>query len=170
MFYDLEDPNKFIKDAADSLDDNGIFVAQLMSFKSMIDKNDLGNICHEHIEFYSFKSIKYLFETNGLEIFKIATNDINGGSHRFYCRKYRNGSIKLPNENILKMMKDFVYRVKENRKITLNFINKQIKKNKKIFLYGASTKGNTVLQYYGLNKRIIPYAAEKVRLNGENTL
>ena len=161
MFYDLEDPNKFIKDAADSLDDNGIFVAQLMSFKSMIDKNDLGNICHEHIAFYSFKSIKYLFEKNGLEIFKISTNDINGGSHRFYCRKYRNGSIKLPNENILKMMKDFVYRVKENKKITLNFINKQIKKNKKIFLYGASTKGNTVLQYYGLNKRIIPYAAER---------
>ena len=73
------------------------------------------------------------------------------GGHRFYCRKYRNGSIKLPNENILKMMKDFVYRVKENRKITLNFINKQIKKNKNISLWSLN-KGNTVLQYYGLNK------------------
>tara|TARA_B100000575_G_C23137420_1_gene661104 strand:- start:1596 stop:2819 length:1224 start_codon:yes stop_codon:yes gene_type:complete len=161
MFYDLEDPNKFIKDAAESLDENGIFVAQLMSFKSMIDKNDLGNICHEHIEFYSFKSIKYLFEKNGLEIFKISSNDINGGSHRFYCRKFNKGSIKLPNENVIKMMKEFVYRVKKNKMTTLKFINKQIKKNKKIFLYGASTKGNTVLQYYGLNKRIIPYAAER---------
>ncbi|OUW67506.1 MAG: hypothetical protein CBD62_03320 [Candidatus Pelagibacter sp. TMED202] len=161
MFYDLEDPNKFIKDAAESLDDNGIFVAQLMSFKSMIEKNDLGNICHEHIEFYSFKSIKYLFEKNGLEIFKITSNDINGGSHRFYCRKFKNGSIKLPKENILEMMKKFVYRVKKNKRVTLDFIKKQIKKNKKIFLYGASTKGNTVLQYYGLNNRIIPYAAER---------
>ena len=53
MFYDLEDPNKFISDAAESLDDNGIFVAQLMSFKSMIEKNDLGNICHEHLEYLS---------------------------------------------------------------------------------------------------------------------
>ena len=52
MFYDLEEPNKFIKDAADSLDENGIFIAQLMCLKSMIEKNDLGNICHEHIEFY----------------------------------------------------------------------------------------------------------------------
>ena len=161
MFYDLEDPNKFIKDAAESLDDKGIFVAQLMSLKSMIEKNDLGNICHEHIEFYSFKSIKYLFEKNGLEIFKISNNDINGGSHRFYCRKFKKGSIKLPNENILKMMKDFVSRVKKNKRKTLKFIKEQIKKNKKIFLYGASTKGNTVLQYYGLNKRIIPYAAER---------
>ncbi len=161
MFYDLENPNKFIKDAAESLDDNGIFVAQLMSFKSMIEKNDLGNICHEHIEFYSFKSIKYLFEKNGLEIFKISSNDINGGSHRFYCRKLKKGSIKLPRENILKMMKEFVYRVKKNKELTLNFIRKQIKNKKKIFLYGASTKGNTVLQYYGLNHRIIPYAAER---------
>ena len=161
MFYDLEDPNKFIKDAADSLDDRGIFVAQLMSLKSMIEKNDLGNICHEHIEFYSFKSIKYLFEKNGLEIFKISSNDINGGSYRFYCRKFKRGSIRLPKENILKMMKEFVYRVKMNKRITVNFIKKQIENNKKIFLYGASTKGNTVLQYYGLNKEMIPYAAER---------
>jgi NDP-4-keto-2,6-dideoxyhexose 3-C-methyltransferase len=161
MFYDLEDPNKFIRDAADSLDDKGVFVAQLMSLKSMIEKNDLGNICHEHIEFYSFKSIKFLFENNGLEIFKISKNDINGGSYRFYCRKYKNGSIKLPKENVLSMMKKFVTRVKNNRTRTVNFIKKQINKGKKIFLYGASTKGNTVLQYYGLNNKTIPYAAEK---------
>ena len=78
MFYDLEEPNKFIKDAADSLDEKGIFIAQLMCLKSMIEKNDLGNICHEHIEFYSLKSIKFLFEKNGMEIFKIERNDING--------------------------------------------------------------------------------------------
>ena len=161
MFYDLEDPNRFIKDAADSLDENGVFVAQLMSLKSMVEKNDLGNICHEHIEFYSFQSIKYLFENNGLEIFKISENNINGGSYRFYCRKFKNGSIKLPKENVLKMMKDFVLRVKKNKLTTVRFVKSQIKKGKKIFLYGASTKGNTVLQYYGLNKKNISYAAEK---------
>ena len=52
MFYDLEFPNKFIKDAADSLHENGVFIAQLMCLSSMIKTNDLGNICHEHIEFY----------------------------------------------------------------------------------------------------------------------
>ena len=58
-------------------------------------------------------------------------------------------------------MKNFVKRVKKNKSITLKFIKNQIKKGKKIYLYGASTKGNTVLQYYGLNKSHIPYAAEK---------
>ena len=161
MFYDLEEPNKFIKDAADSLDKDGIFISQLMCLKSMIEKNDLGNICHEHIEFYSLKSIKFLFEKNGLEIFKIEKNDINGGSYRIYCRKFRKGSIKLPKENVMKMMKGFISRVKNNKKITINFIKKKIKKNKKVFLYGASTKGNTVLQYYGLNNKMIPFAAER---------
>mgnify|MGYP001479268978 FL=1 len=161
MFYDLEEPNVFIKDAADSLDENGIFIAQLMCLKTMIEKNDVGNICHEHIEFYSLKSIKYLFEKNGLEIFKIEENDINGGSYRIYCRRFRYGSIKLPNENVLKLMKGFVNRVKKNRQLIVKFINKKINENKKIYLYGASTKGNTVLQYYGLNNKMIPYAAER---------
>ena len=161
MFYDLEDPNKFIKDAADSLHKEGIFVAQLMCLKSMIEKNDLGNICHEHIEFYSHKSLKFLFEKNGLEIFKIEENDINGGSYRIYCRKFKNGSIKLKSENVLSLMKGFVKRVNKNRKITMKFIDQKIKQNKKIYLYGASTKGNTVLQYYGLNHKKIQFGAER---------
>ena len=161
MFYDLEEPNKFIKDAADSLDDKGIFIAQLMCLKTMIEKNDVGNVCHEHIEFYSLKSLKFLFEENGLEIFKIEENDINGGSYRIYCRKFNKGSIKLKNENVLKLMKDFVRRVKKNKMETTRFIDAKIKEGKKIYLYGASTKGNTVLQYYGLNNKKIPIGAER---------
>ncbi len=161
MFYDLEEPNKFIKDAADSLDNEGIFIAQLMCLKTMIKKNDLGNICHEHIEFYSLKSLKFLFEKNGLEIFKLEENDINGGSYRIYCRKFKKGSIKLRKENVKKLMKNFAKRVKNNKIKTFNFINKKFLEGKKIFLYGASTKGNTVLQYYRINNKMIPFAAER---------
>jgi len=161
MFYDLEEPNEFIRDAADSLDKDGIFIAQLMCLKSMVEKNDLGNICHEHIEFYSLKSLKFLFEKNGLEIFKIEENNINGGSYRIYCRKFKKGSIKLKNENVLNLMRGFIKRVKANKDLTVKFINKKIKQGKKIFLYGASTKGNTVLQYYALDYKKIPLGAER---------
>jgi len=161
MFYDLENPNKFIRDSALALDKKGIFIAQLMCLKSMIDKNDIGNICHEHIEFYSLKSLKYLFESNGLEIFRIEENDVNGGSYRIFCRKLNKGSIELAKENVLTSVKKFVKRVKKNKSITMKFINKEVRKGKKIFLYGASTKGNTLLQYYNLNNKIIPLAAER---------
>ena len=161
MFYDLEEPNKFIKDAAKILHEDGIFIAQLMCLKSMIKKNDLGNICHEHLEFYSLKSLKYLFENNGLEMFKIEENDINGGSFRIYCRKYNKGSIRFKEPNTLKSIMDFIKRVNLNKKRTMDFINTQIKNGKKIFLYGASTKGNTVLQYYKLDNKKIKFAAER---------
>ena len=133
MFYDLENPNKFIKDAADILHDDGIFIAQLMCLKSMIKQNDVGNICHEHLEFYSLKSLKYLFENNGLEIFKIEENDINGGSFRIFCRKFNKGSIKLSEPNVLKSINNFVKRIKLNKEKTTRFIRQEVKKRKKYF-------------------------------------
>jgi len=161
MFYDLEEPNKFIKDAALALDEKGVFIAQLMCLKSMIEKNDLGNICHEHIEFYSYRSLKFLFENNGLEIFKVEENNINGGSYRIFCRKYNKGSINFSEPNLLSSIKKFIVRVKKNKLIISGFIKKCLKHKKKVFLYGASTKGNTLLQYYKINNKMIPYAAEK---------
>ena len=163
MFYDLEDPSKFIKHAADALDDDGVFVAQLMCSHSMFKTNDLGNICHEHLEYYSYKSLKYLFEKNGLKIFKISENKINGGSYRIYCKKNIKTSIKYKEKAGYSEIVKFIKRVKQNKQKTLNFFKEKIKLGKKIFLYGASTKGNTLLQYYGLTNREIPFAAERTK-------
>lgn len=161
MFYDLENPGKFISDAAKSLDDDGIFIAQLMCLNSMIEKNDLGNICHEHLEFYSYKSLKYLFENNGFKIFKIEENDINGGSYRIFCKKNLKKSIAYKEKTTLKNIYKFFSRVEHNKFTTVNFIKKEVGRKKKVFLYGASTKGNTLLQYYKLNNNLIPFAAER---------
>jgi NDP-4-keto-2,6-dideoxyhexose 3-C-methyltransferase len=161
MFYDLENPGKFISDAAKCLDDNGIFIAQLMCLNSMIEKNDLGNICHEHLEFYSYKSLKYLFENNGFKIFKIEENNINGGSYRIFCKKNIKKSINYKEKTTLSQINKFFLRVEKNKVKTVNFIKKEVKKGKKIFLYGASTKGNTLLQYYKLNRKLIPFAVER---------
>ena len=161
MFYDLENPGKFISDAAKCLDDNGIFIAQLMCLNSMIEKNDLGNICHEHLEFYSYKSLKYLFENNGFKIFKIEENDINGGSYRIFCKKNLKKSIVYKEKTTLKNIYKFFSRVEQNKLKTVNFIKKEVGRKKKVFLYGASTKGNTLLQYYKLNNKLIPFAAER---------
>ena len=163
MFYDLEDPSKFIKHAADVLDDDGIFVAQLMCSHSMFKTNDLGNICHEHLEYYSYKSLKYLFEKNGLKIFKMSENKINGGSYRIYCKKNIKKSIRYKEKASYGEIIKFVKRVKLNKQKTLEFFKEKIKLGKKIFLYGASTKGNTLLQYYGLTNREIPFAAERTK-------
>ena len=161
MFYDLEDPIKFVSDASKCLDDDGIFIAQLQCLNSMIKKNDLGNICHEHLEFYNFKSLKYLFEKCGLKIFKIEENDVNGGSYRIYCKKNIKKSITYKEKTSIKYIKQFIKNIKINKHKCVSFINKEIKKNKKIFLYGASTKGNTTLQYYKIDNTKIQFASER---------
>lgn len=161
MFYDLEDPNKFIKDAQRVLSDDGIFVAQLMCLAPMIEKNDLGNICHEHLEYYSLDSLKYLFETNGLEMFKIEENDVNGGSYRIFARHYKEGSVAFKEKFKLDDILTLAKRIENNRKRCVDFIKNEVAKGKKIYVYGASTKGNVILQYYGLGRALITAAAER---------
>jgi NDP-4-keto-2,6-dideoxyhexose 3-C-methyltransferase len=161
MFYDMEDPNQFIRDAAKVLDENGLFIAQLMTLKPMLDNNDLGNICHEHLEYYTYKSLKYLFENNGLEIYKVEENDINGGSYRLYARHFKTGSVDYPETCGEKDLRDFMKRLEHNRDLCVKYINECIAKDKKVYVYGASTKGNVILQYYGLDQTKIIAAADR---------
>lgn len=162
MFYDLEEPNKFINDIALSLKPGGTFVAQLMCLKSMLEKNDFGNICHEHLEYYSYETLKYMYEENGLEIFKVEENEINAGSYRIYARLATgNGSIQFKENVSNKRIQKFINDIEKSKKETFNFIKKKVNEGKKVFVYGASTKGNTILQYFNLDQKLIPFAADR---------
>ncbi len=161
MFYDLEDPNIFISDIEKALDDDGVFIAQLMCLESMLKTNDLGNICHEHLEYYSFESLKYLYEKNGLEITNITKNSVNGESYRIFAKKLKKGSIKYKENTSLNDILSFVKNIEEIKKNLNKFIETELKNNKKIFVYGASTKGNTILQYFGIDNKKIPFAADR---------
>jgi hypothetical protein len=117
--------------------------------------------CHEHLEYYSLESLKYLFEKNGLEIFRIEENEINGGSYRLYARHYKNGSIPFDEKFTKEDYLAFYKRIEENKKKCVDFIRQEVAKGKKVYVYGASTKGNTILQYYGLTNELIEGAADK---------
>ena len=117
MFYDLEDPGRFIADAAGALDEDGVFIAQLMCLATMLEKNDLGNICHEHIEYYSLESLRHLFENNGLEMFRIEENDVNGGSYRIFARPYRGTGMDFDEHITSQDVADFVARRAQSGKM-----------------------------------------------------
>ncbi len=175
MFYDMEDPNQFIEDSAKALTEDGVFIAQLMCLKNMLDSNDVGNICHEHLEYYSFKSLEYLFNKNGLDIFDVEINNVNGGSYRIYAKKI--GSHVIRTEGAVERVQavrevekdlenkqvhiDFYDRLEVNKRKCVDFIKDEVSKGKKIWVYGASTKGNVILQYYGLDHKLIEAAAER---------
>ena len=161
MFYDLDDPIAFVADIEKVLADDGIFVAQLMTLAPMIEKNDLGNICHEHIEYYSYQSLVYMYEKCGLEITDVSENSVNGGSYRIYARKLKDGSIEYPEKANKQDLIDFRDRVDTIKFELLDFLRKEKLAGKTIHAYGASTKGNVILQYFGLDTSIIDFASER---------
>lgn len=166
--YDLPNPNKFIKNIQNHLKPNGMFIAQLMTLQPFIENNDIGNICHEHLLYFSYKSLVRLYEQNGLEIFKVEENNMNGGSYRIFARHYKKGSIEFKEkEYSVEDLKDFFKRIEENRakmvafllaNLSFNFkhASRRVKtKGNAIYGYGASTKANTILQYYHVNERML---------------
>lgn len=171
-FYDMEEPNKFIKDIIKILDENGIFVIQQNYLVKMLTQNAFDNIVHEHIEYYSLISLQNLLKRHGLEVFDLELRELNGGSFRTYIcytgkrpistAVYEQTELeKLIKLDRKKIYTDFSRRIKDNRKEVQNFIKEQLMKDKKIYLYGASTRGNTLLQYYKITNKQIPYAVER---------
>ena len=148
MFYDLDDPNKFIYSVNESLHDEGIFIAQLMTLAPMLEMKDLGNVCHEHLEYYSYKSLVKLYEQNGLEIFKVKRNDIQGGSYQLWARKLNEGSMEFDED--IASLETFMYNVEANGKLLRTVLKDAKTQGKKAYVYGASTKGNTMLQLWKL--------------------
>lgn len=171
-FYDIDNPNQFLADVTKILDKNGIFVIQQNYLKSMLEFNAFDNIVHEHLEYYSMHSLNNLLTKHGLEIFDVETNDVNGGSFRTYIafkdkRKIDKSVFQLLRQekksglDNKKVYERFAKRIKKSKKILKDFIEKQVGKNKKIYAYGASTRGNTLLQYCKLNNRLINAAVER---------
>ena len=183
MFYDLENPDTFIKDVGEILDDNGLWVLQLSYTPLMIEQLAFDNICHEHIYYYSLFNLKKLMEKNGFKIVDCQLNDTNGGSFRVYVMK-ENADVRkfatqphrdvcnfriqslLTLEEKLKLdsvdtWMDFYNRILDLKEQTVSFIKSEKEKGKKIWGYGASTKGNTLLQYFGLDNTLIDGIAER---------
>jgi len=183
MFYDLEYPKEFIKDVVDILDDNGVWVLQLSYTPLMIKQLAFDNICHEHMFYYSIFNIKNMFKECGIDIVDVQLNDINGGSFRIYAMKEKSTKknfgtqpyrdvcdfrIKslLEYEKTLKLDEEeiwlnFFKNIEELKEKTVSFIKEEKLKGKKIWGYGASTKGNTLLQYFGLDNTLIDGIAER---------
>ena len=173
VFYDLRDPNKFIKEIKKILDDKGVFVLEHVDLYYIIKNNIFDTICHEHLVFYSSKIIIEMMKNNGLKVFNHEYNEINGGSSRYYiCHSKTNFKVSknikkvLLRENLqgieLKKTYKLFFTKILNEKIKLIKLIKKIKNEEQdIHGYGASTKGNVLLQFYNINNKVVNYIADR---------
>ncbi len=173
MFYDLEDPVSFVKDVESILDENGIWHFEQSYMPSMLRTNSYDTICHEHLEFYSFKVVKKLLEKCNLKIIDVQMNSINGGS--FAVTACKESAFFKPNMPIINWLlkqeysmgldtltpyKNFSNKVFQHRDSLKELIKSLVADGKKVFGYGASTKGNVLLQFCDLTTKEIPFIAE----------
>jgi hypothetical protein len=170
MFYDIEDPAKFLLQLRECLTENGIIVIQQNYLVSMLNNTSFDNICAEHVFYHSLTSMINITAKSGLDIFDVSENVLNGGSFRvFLCHK----GVKSINKSVASMLSsesflrdddtysNFVSRIKLAKKKTYSFINNNTQNGKTIYVLGASTRGNTLLQYYELDNLLIKKAVER---------
>lgn len=177
MFYDLQNPNIFVKKIKTHLKDNGVWIFELSYLIDMLKLNSFDTICHEHLEYYSIHSLEFLLKKHNLKIFNISRNTINGGSIRCFVT-HSDNIIYDKNENIkkikklisyekkIKIKKTYIYdkfdkNINKIKKKLISKIKSILKKKNKIYILGASTKGNTILQFLNINDKVIPYAIER---------
>lgn len=175
MFYDLDDPNQFVSDIVRCLDKDGLWIVQMSYLPLMLETNAFDNICHEHLEYYSMMSLKALLKRHGLKAVDVELNDVNGGSYRVYIKREGAKTAGAGLERVKKLEASearlkladietyyrFAARVDAIRSKICHFIKGEVKKGKTVYVYGASTKGNTLLQYFNLDHTLIKAAAER---------
>lgn len=174
MFYDLPDPVQFARDIEYVLEADGIWSLEQSYILTMINRNSIDTICHEHIEYYGLHQIKNIMDRANLKIIHVEENDCNGGSFRIYVAKRdskHNEAVDTVKEFLQREDEaglanvDTYYKFMERCNIEVAKLNSLIdtinSSGKKIYIYGASTKGNCLLQYAKLGEDKIRYAVER---------
>jgi len=167
MFYDLEAPMVFMQDVHDVLADDGIWMFEQSYMPTMLDALSYDTVCHEHLEYYALKQVKWMADRVGLTIIDVEFNDVNGGSFSVMASKSGSGRRESPmvarilaeerarGLDTLAPFEDFARRTEQSREGLRNFLLHAKAEGKTVAALGASTKGNVLLQYCGLTDKDI---------------
>jgi SAM-dependent methyltransferase len=177
MFYDLEEPVAFTRGIKSVLAPEGLWIFEMSYMPMMLQMNSYDTICHEHLEYYSLANIEHILKQAGMKVFNVSINNINGGSLRCYATHAENFSYRKDEflQNIKTMRqqefdleldtdkpyKHFQDRINVHREELIKVLKDLKKQGKRIHIYGASTKGNTILQWCGIDNRVVDVAAER---------
>ena len=176
MFYDLEDPQGFTRDVAAVLADDGVWIIELSYLPLMLKQKSFDTVCHEHLEYYALRQIEWMVGKAQLRVHRVEFNDVNGGSVRVYIRKALHGTPpSSERETIERVRRDeqdmglgtdapyevFRDQVQRIRGTLRELLGRMKAEGKSIYVYGASTKGNTLLQFCGIDHTIVGKAADR---------
>lgn len=177
MYYDLEDPVDFTMGVKKMLSNDGVWIVEMSYLPLMLAQNSFDTICHEHLEYYSLAVLENIAARAGLRVFRAELNDINGGSIRLYLthdgvsrydtpeyagqlRRLRIREFELELDTD-KPYREFQDRIGRLRSELGDFLAGARSRGERIHIYGASTKGNVLLQWYGIDRSVVDCAADR---------
>jgi hypothetical protein len=173
MFYDLDSPMEFVQQVASVLDDEGIWHFEQSYMPLMLAKSAYDTICHEHVEYYGLRQVQWMMERCGLRILEVELNDVNGGSFavtaaqhtsRFSSNAEAIERVLLEEQQAglqsLLPFQQFAERVSAHREKLVALLHELKREGRRVLGYGASTKGNVILQYCGITPDLLPFIAE----------
>ena len=173
MFYDLDDPNAFVSEVESVLAPDGVWCIQLSYLPTSLKTLNFYDVCHEHLEYYTLRVLENLLARHNLRIFDAELNDVNGGSLRVFITK--NNAPRPVSEKLQELYREedglnlsesapyreFSKKIDDLKKIVLSYIAEERKRGGTVVGLGASTKCNVLLQFFGIDKQMIPYLSER---------
>jgi SAM-dependent methyltransferase len=177
MLYDLSDPNRFTAEVKSILAPDGLWCIQLSYLPFMLTNMNFYDICHEHLSYYSLASLRRLMERNGLRIVDASTNGVNGGSLRAFVTHADDAAMRTAAgearlaalaeaERALHLeepqtFRDYFGKIDDLARRVRGFLDAEIAAGRRVFGLGASTKGNVLLQLFGITKEMMPFISER---------
>lgn len=173
MFYDLEDPVAFAKEVEGALDDEGIWILEQSYLPTMLEMNSFDTVCHEHLEYYALKQIDWIAKAANLRVVDVDFNLVNGGS--FSVTVVKNGSSLSTNAahihevlerehsiglDSVEIFDSFRDRVAAAQCQLVQFLREAKAGGARVSGLGASTKGNVLLQYFGIGPDLLSEIGE----------
>lgn len=177
MFYDIDHPAEFCREISRVLSEDGLWVIEVGTWGAILENNGFDSICHEHLGYYTLEALNFLFKKTGFELCDVRFNSANGGSVRCYVKK-KGGSVAVSKTQQERIAEAF--RQEEEKGIHLKALSDSFRKNsrkirqdlvalltllrsqgKKAYGYGASTKGNVLLQYCGIGPEFLTAIADR---------
>lgn len=173
MFYDLENPFRFMQEVASILDDEGVWHFEMSYLPAMLRTMSYDTICHEHLEYYSLRQIKWMTDRCGLKILNVEFNETNGGSFAITVAHQSSSHLESTAqwEELLRIEETqalataaqhraFSSAVESHKESLIRLLRQLKDEGRTILGYGASTKGNVLLQHCGITRELLPAIAE----------
>lgn len=169
MFYDLNDPVTFAKDVAKILHPDGVWVLELHYLPAMLGYAGFDAICHEHVTYYNMTTLLNVLNRAGLTAVHAEQNTSNGGSFRVFVKHISTGEhvrdsvldFLLHTDHAVPSFQVFQTRVEHNKQRIITMLTEFKAQGKTVLGYGASTKGGTMLQFWGLTPDLLPAIADR---------